>query len=425
MNLCIEKKGSGTLEIERIRQQFPVFSMASLTDRVFFDGAAGTQMCRRALDASVRAAIENNANLGGHFSTSIIAENEIDKARCAAAQLLNANCAQEIVFGQNMTTLTFHMSRCLGRSLRKGDEIVLTRSDHEANISPWLELAKDLELTVRWLPFDFATYGFNVSEAASVIGERTRIVALSYANNITGTIHDVAAVTALARRNGAVTYVDAVHYAPHGVIDVQALGCDFLVCSSHKLYGPHHGILWGRLALLEQLAPYKPRPTSDKPPYKFETGTKSREAIAGIGGAIDHLAWIGRTLGGCPGQAGQRQQIVAGIQAVVAYEQSLMQEVLEGLKGLEGLRIHGLREPHTVSHRVATLSFTLDSIPSAAVSRYMAEQGIRLWHGNNFSTETIHALGLEQNDGVVRISLAQYTSREDVQRFLCAMGHFG
>ncbi|MFJ7282497.1 cysteine desulfurase-like protein [Pseudomonas sp. NPDC099000] len=412
------------MDIERIRQQFPVFSMPTLKDTIFLDGAAGTQMCKTALDASLQAAIENNANLGGHFSTSSIAQREIDRARCAAAALVNANCAEEIVFGQNMTTLTFHMSRCLGRSLRKGDEIVLTRSDHEANISPWLELAKDLELTVRWLSFDLNTYGFNISEIESSITERTKIVALSYANNVTGTINDVAAVAALAKRKGAIVYIDAVQFAPHGVIDVQALGCDFLVCSSHKLYGPHHGILWGRLELLEALIPYKPRPTSDKPPFKFETGTKNREAIAGALGAIEHLAWIGREFGGSSEQADKRQQIVAGTRTVVEHEQVLVQEVLEGLKGFTGIRIYGYCEPIELCRRVPTVSFTLDSTPSEVVSQHMAERGIRLWYGNNFSTETIRALGLDENDGVVRISLAQYTSQDDVHRFLSAMDNF-
>lgn len=412
------------MDVALIRQQFPVFSVPSLEGAVFFDGAAGTQMCSRALEASVRASIENNANLGGHFSTSIIAEQDLDRARSAAAALLNASCAQEIVFGQNMTALTFHMSRCIGRSLRKGDEIVLTRSDHEANISPWLELAKDLELTVRWLPFDFETYGFDLSQAASLITERTRVVALSYANNVTGTINDVAAVAALARNMGAIVYVDAVQYAPHGVIDVQALGCDLLACSSHKLYGPHQGVLWGRLALLEQLIAYKPRPTLDKPPYKFETGTKSREAIAGVGGAIEHLAWIGRTLGGSPVNGSQRNQIVSGMHAVIAHEQRLVQEVLAGLEALDEVKIYGLCKPHDLQCRVPTLSFTLKSTPSAVVSQHMARQGSRLWHGTNFSPETLHALGLDQNDGVVRISFAQYTSSEDVQRFLLAMQHF-
>jgi cysteine desulfurase family protein (TIGR01976 family) len=409
------------LNIERIRQQFPIFSLASASNSVFLDSAAGTQMCKRALEASVEAAIENNANLGGHFSTSVIAEKAIGQARCAAAALVNAHCAEEIVFGQNMTTLTFHLSRCLGRSLGKGDEIVLTQSDHEANISPWLELAKDLELKIRWLPFDPLTYGFSTADMESIITERTKVVALSYANNVTGTINDVAAVAALAKRKGAMVYVDAVQFAPHGVIDVQTLGCDFLVCSSHKLHGPHHAILWGRLALLERLMPYKPRPTADKPPYKFETGSKSREAIAGILGAIDHLAWIGREFGACGEQTGKRQQIVAGMHAIVEYEQRLVQSALEGLSSLKGVHIHGYRTSHERERRVPTVSFTLESTPSEMISRHMAEQGIRLWHGHHFSPQTVRALGIDEHDGVARISLAQYTSEDDVHRFLSAM----
>ncbi|WP_338495932.1 cysteine desulfurase-like protein [Pseudomonas sp. WP18] len=409
------------LDIERIRQQFPVFSLASARDSVFLDSAAGTQMCKRALAASVEAAIEHNANLGGHFSTSVMAQDAIDQARCAAAALVNAYCAEEIVFGQNMTTLTFHLSRCLGRSLGKGDEIVLTQSDHEANISPWLELAKDLELNVRWLPFDPLAYGFSIADMDSIITDRTKVVALSYANNVTGTINDVAAVAALARRKGALVYVDAVQFAPHGVIDVQALQCDFLVYSSHKLHGPHHAILWGRLALLERLMPYKPRPTADKPPYKFETGSKSREAIAGILGAIEHLAWIGREFGACGEQTGKRQQIVAGMHAIIEYEQRLVQSALEGLGSFKGVHIHGYHAAQARERRVPTVAFTLASTPSEMISRYMAEQGIRLWHGHHFSPQTVRALGVDEHDGVARISLAHYTSQDDVQRFLSAM----
>lgn len=409
------------MDIQTVRQQFPVFSENKLEKIVFLDGAAGTQMCASSIRASNEASIDHNSNLGGRFSTSLMAETQIARARTSVAAFFNSHYPEEIIFGQNMTTLTYHLSRCIGRTLQAGDEIVLTQSDHEANISPWLELAEDRNLVVRWLPFDFATYGYDSKEANSIINARTRLVALNYANNVTGTINNITTVSKLAKIAGAIVYVDAVHFAPHCILDVQTLGCDFVACSSHKFYGPHQGILWGRLELLDAIHPYKLRPTSPNAPYKFETGTKNREAIAGVLGAIEHLKWIGKTFHGCPRQASEREQIVAGMMSVIAHEQRLLQKTIKGLQAIPAINIHGHKDLSSTASSAPTVSFTLPATSSESIALQLAEKGIFVWHGNNFSPETVKHLVLDEQDGVVRVSISQYTSEDDIDRFLEAM----
>jgi cysteine desulfurase family protein (TIGR01976 family) len=410
------------MNMDKIKAQFPVFQRPNLKDALFLDGAAGTQVCQRAVDASLNAMITHNSNLGGFFSTSVQAVDEVAKARQAAADLFNARSSREIIFGQNMTTLTFAMSRCIGRTLQKGDEIVLTHSDHDANVSPWLQLAEDLELSIRWLPFDHATHGFDIDAASEIISERTRIVALNYANNVTGTINDIAPVCKIAKERGALVYVDAVQFAPHGVIDVQALGCDFLVCSAYKFYGPHHGILWGRLDLLESLKPYKVRPAYDTSPDKFETGTKNRESIAGVLGAIEHIAWIGEQFGGCGSQTSRREKIVAGMRTVIEYEEPLVAQLIEGLQKLPGACVHGYTANADLHRRVPTIAFTVKGMSSEHIARNLAEKNMFVWYGHLYGLETTKALGLLQSGGVVRVSIAQYTTHADIQRFLDALG---
>src|SRR5690606_6320025 len=249
---------------------------------VFFDNPAGTQMAQRSIDRMVWAMTNCNANLGGHFQTSLDAQQLVDDAREAAKDFVNARDVKEIVFGQNMTTLTFMMSRTLGPEFRPGDEVVVTRMDHDGNVTPWVMLAEGRGLTVRWLDFDPETFEFDLSSLDRVITERTRLVAVNYASNVTGTINDVQTIAKAAKAVGALVYVDAVQYAPHDVIDVQALDCDFLVCSAYKFYGPHQGVMWGRREILERLTAYKVRAADNELPTKFETGTVSREALAGV-----------------------------------------------------------------------------------------------------------------------------------------------
>jgi cysteine desulfurase family protein (TIGR01976 family) len=362
---------------------------------IFFDGAAGTQICARSIHRMNEAMLDENANFGGFFETSERAVELVRKTRAALADFFNANDAREIVFGQNMTTLTLAMARTFGRRLKAGDEILLTRMDHDANVAPWLSLAEDRGLIVKWLDFSTETYDYELTQLDELLTPRTKLVAVNYASNVIGTINDVRAITARARAVGALVFVDAVQYAPHGVIDVQNIGCDFLVCSAYKFYGPHYGILWGRLDVLESLEPYKVRTAPPHAPDKFETGTKSREAIAGVLGAIEHLQSI-------------------GMAAIVEYEQTLTQQLIAGLRRIKGVTVHGKGN----EGRVPTLALTIQGKNPADVAKALGRHRINVWHGHNYGWEPVKRLGLLETGGVVRVSLAQYNTREEVNYFL-------
>ncbi|MEX1266382.1 MAG: cysteine desulfurase-like protein, partial [Woeseia sp.] len=285
-----------TYDIDAICNQFPALALKDgNTTRVYFDNPAGTQVPQIVVDRMTECLVEANANLGGFFATSQRADRIVDEAHAAMADFLNASSPDEIIFGQNMTTITLHVSRSLGRLFSAGDEIILSRMDHDANISPWLLLAEDLGLKVRWLPFNVETFEFDLSALDELLNERTRLVCVGGASNLTGTINDIKTICSKARAAEAWTYIDAVQLAPHVAIDVQDLGCDFLACSPYKFFGPHQGVLWGRKERLEALHPYKVRPAPESLPDCFETGTQSHEGMAGTGAAVDYFAWIGKT----------------------------------------------------------------------------------------------------------------------------------
>ncbi|NIP96771.1 MAG: cysteine desulfurase-like protein, partial [Akkermansiaceae bacterium] len=287
------------IPLESIRRRFPALSLEDEgRPRIYFDNPAGTQAVDTVAKQISACLLESNANLGGHFETSRRAESVVADAHQAMADFLRAESPDEIVFGQNMTTLTLHLSRSLGRTMKAGDEIIVTRMDHDANITPWTLLAEDLGLSVKWLPFDSESFEFDLSLLDELLTDRTRLVCAGGASNLTGTINDVKAICARARAAGALTYIDAVQLAPHVAIDVQALGCDFLVCSAYKFFGPHQGILWGRREVLEGLGPYKVRPAPSGIPGCFETGTQSHEGMAGTTAAVDYFAWIGENFAG-------------------------------------------------------------------------------------------------------------------------------
>jgi cysteine desulfurase family protein (TIGR01976 family) len=294
-----------------------------------------------------------------------------------------------------MTTLTLALARTLGRRFKQGGEIVLTRMDHDANVAPWLQLAEDNGLAVKWLDFSTETYDYDLSQLDNLLTPKTKLVALNYASNVIGTINDVRTITARAKEVGALVFVDAVQYAPHGVIDVQAIGCDFLVCSAYKFYGPHYGILWGKLDVLESLEPYKVRTAPNTSPDKFETGTKSREAIAGVLGAVEHLKAF-------------------GMAAIVNYEEKLTRHLIAGLQAIEGVTIHG----KPAGGRVPTLALTIRGKNPAEVAKALASHRINVWHGHNYGWEPVKRLGLLEAGGVVRVSLAQYNTREEIDYFL-------
>lgn len=405
------------MDIELVRSRFPAIEAVG-SEVVFLDNPAGTQIAARALERMTGAMIHANANLGGRFATSRRAGALVDEARRGVAAFLNASDPREIVFGQSMTTLTFAVSRALGRVLDPGDAILLTRMDHDANVAPWLLLAEERGLEVRWLDFDPQTHELDLSRLGDVLDERVRLAAVNYASNVTGTINDVRAIARRAREVGALTYVDAVQFAPHGVVDAQELGCDFLVCSAYKFYGPHQGILWGRLELLDRLPAYKVRPAADTSPGRWETGTKSREAIAGVLGAVEHFAWLGERFGGVAAEAPLRERIVAGIRAADAHERALTARLIQGLQGFDRLRIHGLTAAGALPRRVPTVSFTVDGLTPASIAGALAEAGISVWDGHNYGIEPVRRLGLLESGGVVRVGLAQYNTAAEVDRFL-------
>ena len=408
------------MNIEAVRREFPALSVRGGRGAIFFDNPAGTQVSRRVLNRMNTAMIETNANLGGHFETSIRAEALVDEAHAAMAAFFNSD-ADEVVFGQNMTTLTFALSRAIGRDLNAGDEILLTRMDHDANVAPWLMLAEEKGLVVRWLPFDPVSFEFDLTRLDALITPKLKLAAINYASNVTGTINDVKAIVARVKAAGALTYLDAVQFAPHGIVDVRDLGCDFLVCSAYKFYGPHQGILYGRRAVLESLTAYRVRPAPQDPPGKFETGTTSREALAGVLGAIEHYEWVGTSHGAAAEGAGRRERILAGIRAIDTHERAITARLIEGLQALPGVTIQGLTAHQTLERRVPTVSFTYAGVDPSVICAAMAAKDIYLWHGHNYGVEPIGQLGLLDKGGVVRVGLGQYNTAAEVDRFLAEM----
>lgn len=413
--------------VDVVRGEFPSLAIEHHgAPRVYFDNPAGTQVPRLVIERMTECLVEANANLGGFFETSERADAVADGAHVAMADLLNAASADEIVFGQNMTTLTLHVSRSLGWRFAPGDEIVVTRMDHDANIAPWLLLAEDRGLVVRWLPFDTETFEFDDGALDKVLTERTRLVCLGAASNLTGTVNDVRAMCRKAREAGALTYVDAVQLAPHAAIDVQALGCDLLACSAYKFFGPHQGILWGRRGLLEELEPYKVRPAPDAPPACFETGTQSHEGMAGTAAAVDYLAWIGESMAaeGGPGNGalrGRRRHVHAALGLLFEYERRLAAHLVDGLGRLPGVRVLGITDPAAMDRRVPTVAFTARDTDPAALARALGRRGIFVWSGHNYALEVARSLGLLETGGAVRVGPVHYNTVDEIDRLLAAL----
>ncbi|AZO47343.1 MAG: cysteine desulfurase-like protein [Mesorhizobium sp.] len=402
--------------IETVRGRFPALS---LTDkgrrRIYLDNPAGTQVPQAVADAVSRCLLTTNANLGGFFETTVAAQTVVDDAHAAMADFLGAASPEEIIVGANMTTLTYHMSRTLGRAMKPGDEIIVTRMDHEGNVSPWLQLAEDLGLVVRLLPFDEKSWLLEEAALRALLSERTRLVALNYASNLTGSINRVKALTAVAKQAGALVYVDAVQFAPHGLVDVQGLGCDFLVCSAYKFFGPHIGILWGRRDLIDTLKPYKCRCSSNGLPERFELGTPQIELMAGLTAAVDYFA----DLGAAAGEGGaRRQRIARAFEVSIAHENTLAQKLIDGLSGISGLAIHGITDPGRIGERVPTVSFTVEGIVPETIVRQMNAEGIFLWSGHNYAWEIVHQLGIPAGEGVVRIGIAHYNTADEIDETL-------
>jgi cysteine desulfurase family protein (TIGR01976 family) len=400
-----------SLDLKRIREQFPALDRPA----IFLDNPGGTQIVKHSLDRINRYLIECNANHEGAFETSQKSDAILDAAHQAMADFLNAPRREEIVFGPNMTTLTLSLSRALARTLGPGDEIVITRLDHDANVAPWLLIAEDKGCQVTWIDFDVEDCTLNLDEFEKALARKPKIVAFGYASNAVGTINPVKQIVKMAQASGALTYVDAVQYAPHGPIDVQDIGCDFLVCSAYKFFGPHMGALYGKYDLLDSLRAYKVRPASDLPPGKFETGTQNHEGIAGVLGTVEYFEWVGEKLGGAGGT--RRQKLVSALNLLGAHELQLSHAIHDALKDVPGIHIYGITDPDQFHQRVPTFSFRLKDKHPRAVAEALGKAGIYVWDGNYYALSVTQRLGVEDQGGMIRVGAAHYNTLEEIDRF--------
>jgi cysteine desulfurase family protein (TIGR01976 family) len=398
--------------IDQVRAAFPALADPG---RIHVDNPAGTQVPRGVAEAVGRTLLEQNANLGGYFATSAAAGAVVQRAHQDGATLFGADDWREIVIGPSMTALTFHVARALAPTLSPGDEILVTHMDHDGNVAPWLAIAAERGCVVRRVPFDMESWRIEPAALEAVLGPRTRVLALNYASNLTGSINDVAALTALAKQAGALVYVDAVQLAPHALVDVRALGCDFLVASAYKFFGPHLGVLWGRAALLRELTPLKVRPASDALPWRWEQGTPQIELQAGLSAAVAYLDWLGGEVGG---GGTPRERLADAWAAATAWEAGLAQTLIAGLRAMPGVTVHGITNPNRVQFRVPTVAFTHARVAPAHIARALAADGICVWSGNNYALEVVRQLGLPEESGVLRIGLAQYNTPAEVDAVL-------
>jgi cysteine desulfurase family protein (TIGR01976 family) len=443
------------LDLTYIRAQFP--SLAQTVNShpaTFLDGPGGTQVPQRVIDAISNYLRRDNANTGGAYATSRHTDAMIAEARAAMADFLHC-AADEVVFGPNMTTLTYAMSRAIGRAisdgeLGPGDEIVVTRLDHDANVSPWLQMAEDRGITVRWAEIHEADCTLDLADLAAKINSNTKLVAAGYASNAVGTINPVKEIVRLAHAAGALAYIDAVHYSPHGLIDVAALDCDFLVCSTYKFFGPHMGVLFGKREHLERLRPYKVRPNTNAIPNCWEWGTLNHECIAGIAACVDYIAdlgcyargneeeHVGTAAPGCPssearsaatttraanqtGVTERRAAIEAAYQAIQEHERGLLERMMTGLKEIPGLKIYGITDPARLDERCATLAIRIENFTPLQLATQLGNRGFFTWDGNYYALNLTEQLNVEKSGGFLRIGLVHYNTHEEVDRLLAAL----
>jgi cysteine desulfurase family protein (TIGR01976 family) len=397
--------------VDEVRRQFPALGAAT----VFLDNPAGTQVPRQVMDATAAAMAGAASNLGGCFQASRDAVAIYEGAHAAMADLLGADSGREIVVGQSMSALTFQISRSLGGGWKSGDEIIVTRMDHEGNVSPWLRLAQERGLIVRWLSFNPQTWRIEPQDLQPLLRANTRLLALNYASNLTGSINPVAELSKMARDAGALVYVDAVQFAPHGKVEAAALGCDFLACSAYKFFGPHLGVLWGRESLLTCLDACAVRCAPRDLPGRHEVGTPQTELLAGLSAAVDYWAWLGGRVGAT---GDRRARLSAAYRAATAHEMPLARHLIDGLLQIPQLRVQGITDAACMHRRVPTVSLTHPRHTNRRLAQALAELGINVWSGHNYALEAARHLGLDESDGVLRIGLAHYNTRGEVERIV-------
>ena len=418
-----------TLDLSSYRRYFPSLAQSvNGKQAIYFDNPGGTQVAQQVIDAMVNYFREANANMHGAFITSQRTDQVVAAARSGMADFLHAASPGEIVFGPNMTTLTFAFSRAIGKTLQPGDEIVVTVLDHDANVAPWLALQERgvVIRTVDVVPEDVT---LNMQDMQAKIGERTKLVAVGYASNAVGTINDLATIIRWAHAVGALVWIDAVQFAPHGPIDVQALDADFLVCSSYKFFGPHLGILYGKAEHLERFPAYKVRPSSNQAPERWETGTQNHEGLAGLVGVIDYLALVGREQSVHYGDAfkvdasghsysPRERDLKIAMQAIEYYERVLVVQLLAGLREINGLRVYGITNPQDFTLRVPTVACTIEGHSPRELAEHLAAQGIFSWDGNYYALGVMERLGLEEHGGALRLGMAHYNTLDEIDKVL-------
>jgi cysteine desulfurase family protein (TIGR01976 family) len=410
-----------TLDIAWVRAQFPSLQVqVGEQPAAFLDGPAGTQTPSRVMHAVESYFMNSNANTGGAFLTSRRSDERIANVRAAMADFFHCQ-RDEVVFGQNMTTITFDISRTIGRELKAGDEIMLTTLDHDANFAPWKAL-EEKGAVIRQVDIRDDDCTLDMEDLRQKLSEKTKLVAVGYASNAVGTINPVAEITKLAHAVGALVYIDAVHYGPHGLIDVKALDCDFLVCSPYKFFGPHMGTLYGQRQHLDRFHPYKVRPATNQSPERWERGTQAHELIAGIGGAVEYLAELGRHCD--PQVKTRREALAAAFRTTVPYESRLLARLVDGLQTIPGVRIYGITDPRRFGERCSTLSLRLGNHNPTAIATFLGERGIFTWDGNYYALNLTERLGVESLGGLLRIGLVHYNTIEEVERLLTALGEF-
>ncbi len=412
-----------TLNIAWIRSQFPALKeKVNGKSAVFFDAPGGTQVPQRVIKAMSDYLRRSNSNVHGAFATSRRTDETVREAHEAGADLLGCQ-AEEIVFGPNMTTLTFAVSRAIARDLKRGDEIVVTYLDHDADVAPWRALEEQGVVT-RVADLHVEDCTLDMDSFRRQLSERTRLVAIGYASNAVGTINEVETIIQEAHKVGAMAFVDAVHYAPHGPIDVRALDCDFLVCSAYKFFGPHLGLLYGKSEHLKRFRPYKVRPAPDAIPWRWETGTQNHEGLAGLTASIDYLAELGRRYPPnlqkppAPGKAGRRHALLSAMQSIKRYERKLSEQLVDGLLEIPGLSFYGIRDKARFDHRTPTVAVRIEGRHPREVAEYLGDRGIFVWDGNYYALSVTERLGVEETGGMVRIGLAHYNTAKEIQRLL-------
>jgi cysteine desulfurase family protein (TIGR01976 family) len=414
---ALQETGSKPLDTRWVRAQFPSLQLqVNGRQAAFLDGPAGTQVPRQAMDAIQNYLLNSNANTCGAFETSRRTDRMIASARAAMADFFNCD-TDEVVFGQNMTTITFALSRAIGRELNPGDEIVVTTLDHDANVAPWRAL-EERGVVIRQVDIREADCTLDLDDLKRKITAKTKLVAVGYASNAVGTINPVAEITKLAHAAGALMFIDAVHYAPHGPIDVRALGCDFLACSSYKFFGPHLGTLYGKREHLLRFSPYKVRPAPDALPDRWETGTQVQELIAGIAAAVDYIAELGRRCD--PTVKDRRGALLAAYGVTRQHEMTLLSQLIRGLLAIPGLRFFGISDPKRFSERCSTVSVRFADRTPTEVATFLGDRGIFTWDGNYYALNLAERLGVQETGGFLRIGLVHYNTAEEVDRLLAA-----